>query len=52
MANITENLMGHKLRKSVEEVIWSWIGSKLKGNVWIGSKWKEKALRMDNLGIK
>ena len=33
MANITENIMGHTLRKSVEEVIWSWIGFKLKERV-------------------
>ena len=37
VANITRNLKGHTLRRSVEEVIWSCIGSILKGNVldWI-----------------
>ena len=37
MANITGNLMGHTLRRSVEEVIWTWIGSKFKEMVldWI-----------------
>ena len=51
VANITGNLMGNTLRRSVEEVIWSWIRSKLKGNVWIGSKLKERALNLDILGI-
>ena len=37
MANITGKLIGHTLRRSVEEVIWSWIGSKLREKVldWI-----------------
>ena len=30
MANIIGNLMGHTLGRSVEELIWSWIRSKLK----------------------
>ena len=42
MANIIGNLMGHTLRRIIEEVIWFWIRSKT----------KERALNLDNLGIR
>ena len=47
MANITENLMGHTLRRSEEGIKWSWMGSNLRD-----SNLDEIRIEQECLGIK